>query len=260
MDGKKHSISVCIIARPNDDLSRCLESLDKQTYQYSEVIIHREIGSFSKLRNKVMDKAKEEIIAFTDADCTVEKHWLEEINKAFQDKKVICCYGRVCYELGGRTPTISTRLVSNSEGSLLTSNAAFRSDILKKVRFDEEINYLEDIILFKKMQKLGKVVYLSDSIVFHEYQEWTFKRAVLYARKIEDFIKANKKYGIPLDKLGPIINPQHYLIILFPPLLLIFNSIRNLKDLKIAIAVYLEKIYTRFLIWKYAIKNRTFLI
>lgn len=260
MDGKKYSISVCIISRPNDDLSKCLDSLKQQTYSPMEIVVHREIGSFSKLRNKIIDKASGEIIAFTDSDCVVEKHWLEEINNAFQNKSVIGCYGKVCYELGGKTPTISTRLVSNSEGALLTSNAAFSSKIIKKVRFDEEINYLEDIILFKKMQKIGKVIYSPSLIVFHEYQEWNFKRAVLYAKKIEDFLKANEKYGIPISRFGPIILPSNYLIILFPPLLLLFHSIRSFKDIKIIVAVYLEKIYTRLLIWKYGIKNHKFLI
>lgn len=260
MDGKKSSISVCIISRPNENLTSVLNSLKKQTLKPYEIIVHKEIGTFSKLRNKIIDKASGKIIAFTDSDCIVEKHWLEEINNAFKDKEVIGCYGKVCYDLGGKIPTISSRLVSNAEGALLTSNAAFRADIIKKVRFDEEINYLEDIILFKKLEKIGKVIFLPESIVFHTYQEWTFKRAILYAKKIEDFIQANKKYGIPLDRFGPIINPQHYLIILFPPILFIFYSIKSFKDLKIAIAVYLEKIYTRILIWKYALIHREFLI
>jgi GT2 family glycosyltransferase len=260
MDGKKYNISVCIIARPKDDISRCLASLRQQTYPPMEIVVHRELGSFSKLRNKVIDKAHGEIIAFTDSDCTVEKHWLEEINQVFKNKSILGCYGKVCYELGGKTPTISTRLVSNKEGALLTSNAAFRADIIKKVRFDEEINYLEDIILFIKMQQIGKIIYAPALIVFHDYQEWNFKRAVLYAKKIEDFIKANEKYNIPLDKFGPIVNPLHYLIILFPPILFLFHSIRNFKDIKIAIAVYIEKVYTRLLIWKYAILHRKFLI
>lgn len=260
MAGKKYRISVCIIARPEEDISKCLASLERQTYKYAEIVLHREIGSFSKLRNKTIDKAKEEIIAFVDGDCYAEKHWLEETNLAFQDKSVIGCYGKVVYDIEAKIPSISTRIVGGDPHSLLTSNAAFRANILKKVRFDEEINYLEDDILFRRMKKIGNVVYVPDSIVFHEYQEWNFKKAVNFAKTVEDFLKANKKYGIPIDRIGPIIYPKHYFIILFPPLLLVFHSVRNLKDLHIAIAMYLEKVYTRVLIWKYAIKNRVFLI
>ena len=257
---KKYRISICIISRPTEDISNLLDSLKRQTFKPFEIVVHREIGSFSKLRNKVINKARGDIIAFIDADCKAEKHWLEEINSAFRDKMLLGFYGKVCYELNGKIPTISTRLVSNKNGALLTSNAAFRSNTLKNIMFDEEINYLEDIVLFNRLKQVGKVAYSEDAIVFHDYQEWNFKRAVLYARKIEDFLKANKKYGIPITKIGPIVNPQHYLIILFPPILLIFHSVKNFKDLKIVFATYLEKVYTRLLIWKYAVKNREFII
>jgi len=260
MANKKHNISICIISRPNEDLTKCLNSLKRQTYKPKEIVIHREIGSFSKLRNKVIDKAHEEIIAFIDTDCVAEKHWLEEINNAFQDESLVGFYGKVCYDLGGRIPSISTRFVSNHPSAPLTSNAAFRSKIIKETRFDEEIDYLEDIILFKRVEKKGKILYSEDAIVFHDYQEWNFKKAVLYARKIEDFLKANKKYGIPISRIGPIINPQHYLILFFPPILIAFHSIRSLKDIKILIATYLEKIYTRALIWKYGLITGKFLL
>lgn len=260
MDGKKYHISVCIISRPNEDLTKCLESLKEQTYKPKEIVIHREIGRFPVLRNKVADKAKYEIIVFIDADCYAEKHWLEEVNKIFQDKSIIGFCGKVCYELKGYQPTASTRIISNDGHDTMTANAGFRAKILKQVRFDEDINYLEDIIIFKRMSERGKIIYSQNTIVFHTYQEWTFKGAIKFAVKIEDFIKANKKYGVKLSKIGPIVNPQHYLIIFFPPILFLFHSVRSFKDLKILLAFYIEKIYTRILIWKYAIKNRVFLI
>jgi len=258
---KKHNISVCIIAHPEEkSLEKCLDSIKNQTFNPKEVVVHKEIGSFSKLRNKVIDKAKYEIIAFIDADCYAEKHWLEEINNIFQDKSIIGFHGRVCYELNGKFPTASTRIVTNDGQDTMTANAGFRADILKKVKFDEEINYLEDRILFKRMSKHGKIIYLNDAIVFHENKEWNFKQTINFAKKVEDFLKAHKKYGFHIKKIGPIVYPQHFPIIFFPPLLFLFHSVRSLKDIKIVIASYIEKIYTRFLIWKYAIKNNEFLI
>ena len=85
MTNKSHFISVCIIARPNEDLSNLYNSLDKQTYKNFEIVLHQEIDDFPKLRNRVIAKSKGEIIAFTDSDCYAEPHWLEEINKSFQD-------------------------------------------------------------------------------------------------------------------------------------------------------------------------------
>lgn len=258
---KKYNISVCIIAHPDEKhLPKCLESLEIQTFKPKEIIVHKEVGSFSKLRNKVIEKSKYEIIVFIDADCYAEKHWLEEINRIFQDKSIIGFHGKVCYGLNGKFPTASTRIITNDGQDTMTANAGFRADILKKVKFDEEINYLEDKILFSKISKYGKLIYSNDAIVFHEYKEWNFKQAIKYAKKVEDFLKANKKYNFPIQRIGPIIYPQHFLIIFFPPLLFFFNSIRSSKDLKITIANYIEKIYTRFLIWKYAIRNGEFFI
>ena len=54
-------------------------------------------------------------------------------------------------------------------------------DIIK--RFDEEINYLEDKILFKRMSLEGKLVFNENAIVFHEYTEWTFKKIINLAYK-----------------------------------------------------------------------------
>jgi len=260
MDDKKYRISICIIARPGEDISRCLKSLERQTYPYSEIVVHREIGRFPDLRNKVIDKAKEEIIVFIDGDCYAEKHWLEEVNKTFQTKSIVGFYGKVCYDLNGHMPTISTRLVNTNGQELLTANAGFRSDIIKRVRFDESINYYEDLIIMKRMQKEGTVKYVDDAIVFHTYKESSFKGTIKEARKITDLLAANKKYGVPVNKLGPIVNPQQYLVLLFPPVLFLFHSIRSFKDLRIAFATYFEKVYSRFLIWKFAFNNRTFLL
>jgi len=243
-----------------EDTSKCLESLHKQTYLPKEIIVQRAIGPFSVLRNKIIEKAKYELIAFIDADCHAEKHWLEEINNLFQDRSIIGFHGKVCYELKGKFPTASTRIVTNDGQDTMTANAAFRAEILKRVRFDETINYLEDKLLFKRMSKHGKLIYSENPIVFHQYTEWSFRKALNYAKKVEDFIKANRKYGFPIKKFGPLIYPQQIPIIFFPPLLLLLHSVRSSKDLKIVIAMYLEKIYTRILIWKYAVKNRIFLI
>src|SRR3989344_507453 len=44
-------------------------------------------------RNKGLMHAKGEIIAFTDADCQVEKNWLKEINTTFTDQQIYAVLG-----------------------------------------------------------------------------------------------------------------------------------------------------------------------
>ncbi len=262
MDTKNYEISVCIIARPKENLDKCIWSLKRQTYPSKEIVVHREIGMYSKLRNKVIDKSSGEIIAFIDADCYAEKHWLEEMNNVFQDKSIVGVWGKTSYELFGKQPTIATRIVNNDGQGVSTSNAGFRADILKKVRFDEEINSNEDWVINNRMKKVGKVIYNNDMVIFHTYQKWTFKGAIKHAKKVEDRLKARMKYNMfPEDSfLSFIIYPKQYLIIFFPFLLFITHSVRSWYDLKIVLGNYIEKIYTRFLIWRFAIKNKVFFI
>ncbi len=258
---KKYLISVCIISRPSEDLGKCLKSIERQTYYKKEIVIHRETNkNFSELRNKIIKKAKGDIIVFVDSDCYAEKHWLEEVNKIFQDKKVVGFWGKVCYELDGRMPTISTRIISSDGSGTLTANAGFRAKILKRIRFDEEIWAGEDKAINARMKKFGKIVYSNDAIVFHTKQKWTFKSVIKHSTKYVDNLKLYFKYNVPISKIGPIVYPEHYLIILFPPLIFLFNAIRSFYDLKICAGNYIEKVYARLLIWKFAIKNKKFLL
>lgn len=257
---KNHFISVCIISRPGTDLSKLHESLEKQTYKNFEIVLHQEIDDFPKLRNRVIAKSKGELIAFTDDDCYAEKHWLEEINNFFQDKRYVGMWGKVCYELHANIPTISTRIVDNDGDRTVTANAAFRGDLLRDIKFDEDFYAAEDKVLNKRIKTYGKVKYSNDAIIFHTHQKWTFKSVINHAKKVEDDLKMHYTYNIPISKIGPIVRPLHYLIILFPPFILLFNSLRSLPDIKICFGNYIEKLYTRLLIWKFAIKNRKFLI
>ncbi len=186
MDSKKYEISVCIIAKPHENMDKCIWSLKRQTHHPKEIVVHREIGMYSKLRNKVIDKSSGEIIAFIDADCYAEKHWLEEINNVFQDELIVGVWGKTSYEMYGQIPTISTRIINNDGQGVSTSNAGFRADILKKVRFDEDIDSTEDWVINERMKKVGKVIYNNDLVVFHIPQKWTFKGAIKHAKKIED--------------------------------------------------------------------------
>ncbi len=258
---KKHNISVCIIARPNENIKKCLGSIKNQTYGKKEIVVYKEFNrNFAALRNKVIEKAKGDIIVFLDSDCHAERHWLEEVNKIFQDRKIVGFWGRVCYELDGKMPTISTRIISNDGNGTLTANAGFKADLLKKEKFDTSIRAGEDKAINKRMRKHGKIIYSDKTIVFHTKQKWSFDGIIKHATKYIDNLKLYYKYKVPVSKMGPIIYPEHYLILLFPPLILLFNSIRSFYDLKIAVGNYLEKVYARFLIWKFAIKYRKFII
>lgn len=106
------SILISTRNRPSQ-LKECLNSIFVNTYKNFEVliidqstnsetkdivkkfdskkIIYEKIEEKGKAKalNKMIKTAKNEILAFTDDDCIVDKHWLEEINRSFQEQPQI---------------------------------------------------------------------------------------------------------------------------------------------------------------------------
>ena len=104
-------ISVLLLTRNRKAaLQRCLESLEQQTTRDFEVVVvdngstdgtaemlrqytgcrivrveNRAGGSFAESRNRGLDAAHGEIVAFIDDDCTAEPRWLEKIVHELQE-------------------------------------------------------------------------------------------------------------------------------------------------------------------------------
>lgn len=113
-------ISVVIPAYNEEKyLARCLVSLQDQTFpkdQYEIVVVDnnssdrtaeiaREHGvkvvHFAKIqgvsatRQEGIEKARADIVLFTDADITVSKDWIEKIDKIMSDEHILCMGGSV---------------------------------------------------------------------------------------------------------------------------------------------------------------------
>lgn len=83
----KASVCITIFNENEETISRLLTALNNQTLKPNEIIIidAKDYGncSRSKGRNIAIKKAKNEIIAITDAGCVPHKDWLYEITKPF---------------------------------------------------------------------------------------------------------------------------------------------------------------------------------
>jgi glycosyltransferase involved in cell wall biosynthesis len=111
------SVAVCTRERPND-LARCLESLSHLREQPHEILVidnapqseaTREVVmkyphvtycveprvGLSHARNKALDIAKGDIVAFTDDDVQVHPDWLTRLRPCFDDPKVMVATGLV---------------------------------------------------------------------------------------------------------------------------------------------------------------------
>lgn len=185
-------------------------------------------------RNSGFAQAKGEIIAFSDADCIMDKDWLINAVKYFEDEKVACvggvslipddetAFGKACgfifsYSLftGGSTygrHFQEVREVEHNPGC----NAIYRRRALEKViPVDERFRDGEDVIMNKQLKDLGyKFLFTPDTKLWH-YRSSTPKR----------FWRQKVRYGIGRVLIGraypELLKPMHIIAGFSIPLLIL---------------------------------------
>lgn len=249
-------VSVIIpVKNAENFILQCLKSLDNLNYRKDkyEVIISdsnsidktRELAasfrakvviaqgeSVCAARNSGLAIAKGELIAFSDADCVMDKDWLFNAVKYFKDEAIGCVggpslipgdetsFGKACGFIfsqwiftGGSTYGMSfnkVRKVRHNPGC----NAIYRRTVLDKVfPIDECFIEGEDVIMNKKIRDLGySLLYTPDTKLWH-YRSSTPKR----------FWRQNFRYAIGRVILGrahkELINPLHIIAGFSIPLL-----------------------------------------
>lgn len=228
-------------------LTQCLKSLNNLNYPKDkyEVIISdssskdktREIAaqmgakivdasgeSVCAGRNSGFKIAKGEIIAFSDADCIMDREWLKNCVRYFQDERVACVggpslvpsdeswFGKACglvfsYSIftGGSSYGRDFNAVKEVKGNP-GCNAIYRRNALDKVMpVEEEIVEAEDAFMNQKLMDLGyKFLYTPDTKLWH-YRSSNLKR----------FWRQNFRYAIGRVIIGRrdrrLINPLHYI-------------------------------------------------
>lgn len=142
-------------------------------------------------RNKGAELAQGSIIAYTDDDCIVDKNWLKNLVAGFQFSKNIIGVGGPVYPLH---PEIIPQkihvkaalgLYDNGETTkpvdgIITSNAAFKKEIFKTIKFDETLRVTrkgklilcgEDTQLCQTITNQGhKLLYTPHAKVYHNIQ------------------------------------------------------------------------------------------
>jgi len=132
--------------------------------------------------NWAFDRVKDELIAMTDADCVVAPDWLDKLVKGFNQNNIIATAGFcgtpkglsffqtiVGLELENRFkrfPKYITRAP--------TMNLCLKTDLARKVRFDEKQLVDIEADFCWRLTKLGKMLYIPEAKVFH-YHRSSFK-------------------------------------------------------------------------------------
>lgn len=241
-------------------IPQCLNSLNKLNYpkdRYEIIIVDssstdktRELASSLGARVVIADgesvcsgrnsgfkAAKGEIIAFSDADCVMDRDWLFNAVKYFKDETIGCVggpsltpedetdFGKACGFIfshriftGGSTYGLNlkeVKIVKHNPGC----NAIYQRAALEKVMpVDECFIEGEDVIMNKRIADLGyKFLYTPDTRLWH-YRSSTIKR----------FWRQNFRYAIGRLLMGrayrELLKPMHILVGLSVPLAVISIS------------------------------------
>lgn len=166
-------------------------------------------------RNEGIKKAQGNVIAFTDGDCIVDKHWIENISKAFSENeidglggKVLIAppinhieeyWGNLAWKLimnFGNEPYIVDRCTLND--AFVTANCAYKRSLLVKVKgFNNWFaNNAEDVDLCWRAIKSGaRLMYIPDVQIYAHNVTTINGVAKKSFRNGYSSSKLQKKYG-----------------------------------------------------------------
>ena len=192
-------------------LDRCVESIVGQTYENLEIIlvddgspdncpsmcdkwaekdsrikvIHKENGGVSSARNAALDAATGDFIGFVDSDDWIEPDMYESLMMRIDETGkdiAVCSYYSIevsgerneCRCIADKAVVCKDDyfrfIVLGGDGGYIW-NRLYRADIIKEVRFDENIWYSEDLLFnFKAAQKSNGAAIL-DKIEYNYVQK-----------------------------------------------------------------------------------------
>lgn len=211
------TISVVIpVYNSSEYIARTIESVLAQTHKPDEIIVvdnnstdetieivkqypvtllqENEVQSSYAARNKGIDHARSEIIAFIDADCTATDNWIKEGVTALQSESADLAGGRVEFFFSEEQTTaelydsihyldIETNVKDN--GTAPTANLFVRKSVFDKIGvFPSHVKSGGDIQWTKKATENGfSLIYAPKAIVKHP------------TRKLKELLKKNFRTG-----------------------------------------------------------------
>ncbi len=142
-------------------------------------VVHEAVPGRASARNAGIAAARGDIIAMTDADCTVPRDWIERIARPIREENenAVMGFERPAFE------NYWTRMRQKEDAELVfskfdgkyashidTKNFAIRADLIKNTMFDPELAAYEDWDLFLRLKKRGiKIEFLPDLVVQHRH-------------------------------------------------------------------------------------------
>lgn len=161
------------------------KQLDKRLKKIKNISFScKKNGGAAKARNFALKKASGSLIMTIDDDCMAEKNWISSyVGFMKRNPNFIAAGGTVkaseptsyiqSYIAFKRLMFQPVRDVDGNIITIITANACYRKNVLDRVKgFDEEFPCSggEDLDLSMRLQRLGKLGYSVDSVVFHYHR------------------------------------------------------------------------------------------
>ncbi len=166
-----------IIIIDNNSSDRSVEKIKPYVNGHTvRLYSERKQGSYAA-RNKGIRLARGAFIAFTDADCIVQKDWLTNITKRLEEHTVGGVGGKIVpYRPETDLERFGDKYIFNEEKKpfpyLGTGNCVFRKDVLWELHlFDERFLSGGDVDLSLRIQKQGyRLLYQPDAVICHKHR------------------------------------------------------------------------------------------
>ncbi len=135
-------------------------------------------GTVPKLHNYVLRKTRTKFIAYTNADCVVDKDWLKNLLSGFTSEDIVATAGYCAtpeglskfQELIGRELENRFKKFPKFISRAPDMNLCVRTDVAKKVKFDERFFWSWETDFGYRLTKLGKMKYVPQAVVYHYHR------------------------------------------------------------------------------------------